>query len=550
MFSLSMAFSLWQSNHRSKESGYIWNASSPSHLSPSLHNHRNCCCASTTSSILYFPAIMMFSGIRSSSPPDDNDEAQAWLYSGAGQLIASLDNDTIQELTPVPENPSYDRDGFDYLCSYTAHCPTAAHPSTISVPGAPRTYTAPTRSRLVFNASGNSSLHVDPSSIANPPPPQPPYNSFNPVLQALSLSKAPADLNSIKIVTDRDTLVHLLSSCADLAEPPTANHNGPMQPYRLDLIMVNSQTLFLVRRAADHDDLNFVGHEMVNYFKGPPSKELKRLQARRDHATARKAFAQHVTALPTGLSGVSRTGTGRPVQEYEADEHYRIVSYNFGRNFKIMVRSQVDARELSVNEAQPTTDSVDYVRTVTNRAWSAGVSPSNAATAIPRGSLIAQEKVLDIDVRAVSVFRWLRKKAHIPSWKSGHVDPRGEPPWSETLARSWFGRVPRVVKAKHHEGSVTFGPEVDMLKGENWQLWEFHHRRALRRVEKVLEWMREKVARIEVQGDSLVRKAVFVCESVKGQAVMRLYEVEEGFEMDSVDAEYVEKFWSDYSQDS
>jgi hypothetical protein len=99
------------------------------------------------------------------------------------------------------------------------------------------------------------------------------------------------------------------------------------------------------------------------------------------------------------------------------------------------------------------------------------------------------------------------------------------------------------VRAKHYEWPVTWGPEVNRV-GAHWVDWEEFHQKELRRLVKVLQWMRMQVGWVlPMEGNPEVRTAALVCESVRGEAMLRVYGVKGDVDMDTVDYWYVNKFW-------
>jgi hypothetical protein len=218
-----------------------------------------------------------------------------------------------------------------------------------------------------------------------------------------------------------------------------------------------------------------------------------------------------------------------------------------------MVRVDVDAREVDADEGEEgrVERLKDFVGGIVTRAWHGvqGKGADGLLEVIPRGVYVEDGSLVNMELQRGTFYG--RMKSWIPRWMRlgrGKAEKgKAEPPWGETMARSWFGRVQKVVRAKHYEWPVTWGPEVNRV-GAHWVDWEEFHQKELRRLVKVLQRMRMRVWWVlpmegNPEGNPEVRRAALVCESVRGEAVLRVYGVKGDMDMDTVDDWYGNKFW-------
>ncbi|KAF2423194.1 hypothetical protein EJ08DRAFT_596344 [Tothia fuscella] len=342
-----------------------------------------------------------FSTRKSQTTGGKKQTKEAWLLKGVGEKLKSLVAEDITgsscEVSSAP--------GFDLLCTYNwAMLPAP----TIYVPGAPSKWRS---LDLPLALPLDTGFHfVDQNAYRSPKFP------FEPIFKALELMNPDANLSTADLVTNRNSLRHLLGFV-----------QGKVDTFRIDLNTVHD-TLFLTR------------HEKT---------------------THRTIGARN----PSGYGHNFETAFTAPEAGLESSGHHRVITYPLG-DLNCVVRFEVDAfcdaddlvpNDETSSAQEPTRGSSEVMNSMANLSISKPKRGQGEVKVIQAGRLIPCSALSEVKSKS---------KRNIPL--------------NQVLAQLWFGRIPHLFVGQHTDGVFTKIEQTDVgAEFLNWETAQQEHLRKL-----------------------------------------------------------------------
>ncbi|RTE73908.1 hypothetical protein BHE90_011660 [Fusarium euwallaceae] len=348
-----------------------------------------------------------------------------WFLQGTGTQLVSVQSSEVR-----PGDVAVTSDGgYELLCSYN----WIIRPQpTVYVPGEPPRLV--TRS-LPMRVSPDSGVHfIDQNSCRVPKYP------FEVVFQAMNVMNPTFKFNDLDVLTNRNSLRHLLDFCRGKCR----------DSFRIDLYLVQNTLVIERRERSTKEMIRGYGNSGFGH-----------------------SFEEAVTEAPPGMADIAG--------------HHRVLRYDLG-GLNCAVRFEVDAvhgtpevENSSQKTDAPPTDAPpgNPVDQLTQSLENVAVGSSNRRHSYPGA------RSVQVIVRGTAPPQ--TQAAEIKSIR------RNGKPLSTILPQLWFGRTPYLVRGYHDNGNFTLIRSENVE--ENLKDWEVkdQNQMALRGVVSLLGQLREVV---------------------------------------------------------
>ncbi|KUI70118.1 hypothetical protein VM1G_06283 [Cytospora mali] len=287
-----------------------------------------------------------------------------------------------------------------------------------------------------------------------------PHYRYEPTFRALELANPDFSFKDIDIVTDSETLAHLLAFICG----PRATRTPVTKPFRVDLCTVRN-TLFIIPKEKSGRG---------NY--GPLPKH-----ERSDPMSTVPEWAAHV---------LGRMGSKSPKLPYSGG-HYRLVRYRFG-NVVLAVRVKVDF--VYEHRKTPTRSICDPLYGVTTEAMSAPTPYTPDDGPIWRTAVKSQGLGTKPAAAGIATVRYACKSRNAAL--------------NEMLPQMWFSRTPFLVEAVVSYPTLEINDASLINSRSFYKAFENAHRCSLRYLAGLLKHLR-------VRTRELGGNAVVICDPVQ-----------------------------------
>ncbi|KAL2691385.1 hypothetical protein Neosp_001770 [[Neocosmospora] mangrovei] len=371
-----------------------------------------------------------------SSPVKAKKPKDGWHFHGTGAPLLSIQSSQVQ-----PGDVAVTSDGgYELLCSYNW---VIKPQPTVYVPGEPPRLVS--RS-LPMRVSPDSGIHfIDQNSFRVPKYP------FEVVFQAMNVMNPAVKFSDVDILTNRNSLRHLLDFCRGKGR----------DSFRIDLYLIQN-TLVIERRERS-------------------TKEMIRGSGNSGFG---HSFEEAVTEPPPGMADIAG--------------HHRVLRYDLG-GLNCAVRFEVDA--------------VHVMPEVEGSSQSAEAPPGGSVDQLAQSLeniAVGSSKKAPSSPGARSV-RVITRGTAPPQTQAAEIKSirRNGKPLNTMLPQLWFGRTPYLVRGYHDDGNFTMIRNENVE--ENLKDWEAkdQNQMALRGVVSLLGQLREVVRNSET------KSCIAVCLSEK-----------------------------------
>ncbi|KUI54677.1 hypothetical protein VP1G_02095 [Cytospora mali] len=287
-----------------------------------------------------------------------------------------------------------------------------------------------------------------------------PHYQYEPTFRALELANPNFSFKDVDIVTDCETLAHLLAFICG----PRATRTPVTKPFRIDLFTVRN-TLFIIPKEKSGRG---------NY--GPLPKH-----ERSDPMSTVPEWAAHV---------LGRMGSKDPKLPYSGG-HYRLVRYRFG-NVVLAVRVKVDF--VYEHRKTPTRSTCDPLYGVTTEVMSAPATSTPDDGPIWKTTVKSQGLGTKPAAAGIATVRYACKSRNAAL--------------NEMLPQMWFSRTPFLVEAVVSYPSLEINDASLINSRLFYKAFENAHRCSLRYLAGLLRHLR-------VRTRELGGNAVVICDPVQ-----------------------------------